>query len=154
MKRINLDLANIPDRSNPNNPFSPTSIHTEAIESLRIRADILTGSDRAIMKAYLETGSTFVQIARIARVSETTIARRIHKLSHRLLDGHYVICLRHKRILTPLELAIARDHFLQGISQKNIAYKRKISVYRIRKIIHKLSNLKLLQRHKHENLPH
>ena len=142
MRRVRINLDNVaengiggvkrPGKSNPT---------AGRIDLLRARVDILTGRDRAIMKFYLENGSTFSQMARLAGVNEATIARRIHKLTKRLLDGEYIVCLRNRDKFSAVERAIAKDYFLDGNPQTKIAAKRKISVYRVRKTLNKIQRL-------------
>jgi len=138
MKRIQIDLANIASRPSASAGLSYTAVYADQVDLLRARAEILTGKDKALMQMYLENGSTFSQMARLAGVNEATIARRIHKLSHRLLDSEYITCLRHREHFSPLEQAIARDYFIEGLSQKAIALKRNTTVYRIRKGLNKI----------------
>jgi predicted DNA-binding protein YlxM (UPF0122 family) len=64
-------------------------------------------------------------------VSESTIARRIHKLTRRLIDGKYMTCLRNREKFTRREMDIAADYFLRGLSLKKIAAKRGWSYYSV-----------------------
>ena len=111
------------------------------IELLRSRAELLSGRDRALMKMYLDNGASFRQMAAVAGVNEVTIARRIHQLVKRLLDGEYILCLRHQNRLGSFALAVAQDYFLAGLSQRRIAEKRNSSVYRVRKALKEIENL-------------
>jgi DNA-binding NarL/FixJ family response regulator len=90
---------------------------------------------------YLENGNTFRQLARLAGVSEANIARRIRKLTSRLTDGNYVLCLRNRDKLTKAEMTIAKEYFLLGLSQKKIASKRKRTFYQVRNTIEKIQRL-------------
>jgi DNA-directed RNA polymerase specialized sigma subunit len=93
------------------------------------------------MEMYLKNGSTFGQMARLAGVNETTISRRVHRLVRRLLDGEYIRCLRKGGRLDSLEQAIARDYFLESLSQKNIALRRGVTAYQVRKTLKKIKSL-------------
>ena len=118
-------------------------VETEArdrIELLRSRAGLLTGKDRALMKIYLENAGTFRQMARIASVNEANVARRIHKLIRRLLDGQYITCLRKRDKLTQEQIGIARDYFVDGLPMSEIAWRRDITYYEVRQ------TMKLIQR--------
>jgi len=103
------------------------------IDLLLRRADILCPADRALVLMHLEKGSRFCDIAQVTGLNEATVARRIHKLVKRLLDDDYVTCLRHRSLLGKTNLAIAKDHFIEGLSMRRIAEKRRITVYRVRK---------------------
>ncbi len=86
MRKIQVDLDNISSADGSKGKFS-TVVCADRIDLLRARSDILTGKDKALMKMYLEKGSTFAQMAQLAGVNEATIARRIHKLMRKLLDA-------------------------------------------------------------------
>jgi len=126
---------------------SPESISTgqntyrDRIDLLRSRISLLTGKDKLLMTMYLENGNTFRQLARLAGVNESNIARRIRRATNRLLDGKYVTCLRNREKLTRAEMAIAKDYFLLGLSQRKIASKRKRSFHQIRKILKRIQEL-------------
>lgn len=111
------------------------------IDMLQSRIGLLSGKDKLLMTMYLENGNTFRQMARLAGVNEATISRRIHKITKRLIDGEYITCLKNRDRFTATELAIAKDYFLTGLSQKKIAKKRNYSVYRVRKILRKIQQL-------------
>ena len=108
------------------------SLHRDGIELLRSRLNLLSGTDKLLMTMYIEHGNSIRQIARIRGASETRIARRIRAISKRLLDGPYIDCLRCRDRLTSLQLAIAKDYYLMGLSMRRIAAKRRWSYYRVR----------------------
>ena len=108
------------------------SLHRDGIELLRSRLNLLSGTDKLLMTMYIEHGNSIRQIARIRGASETRIARRIRAISKRLLDGPYIDCLRYRDRLTSLQLAIAKDYYLMGLSMRRIAAKRRWSYYRVR----------------------
>jgi len=93
------------------------------------------------MEMYLDKGNTFRQMATLAGVSEASIARRIHKITKRLMDGAYITCLRNRDLLTPEQLSIARDCLLLGLSQRATARKRQCSVYRVRKTLKRIEKI-------------
>jgi len=115
--------------------------YRDRIELLRSRVSLLTGKDKLLMTMYLENGNTFRQLARLAGVNESNIARRIRRVTNRLLDGKYITCLRNREKLTRGEMAIAKDYFLLGLSQKKIASKRRRSFHQIRKILKRIQEL-------------
>jgi len=113
----------------------------DRIDLLRNRASFLTGKDRALMQMYLENATTFSQMARLAGVNEANIARRIHKLVRRLLDGQYITCLRNRDKLSPLQIKIARDYFVRGLSMHKIADTNKITYYTVRQTMRYIQRL-------------
>lgn len=113
----------------------------EQIDVLRRRVELLRGRDRLMMIMYLDNGISFRQMGRLMGLNETSIARRVHKLAHRLLEGQYVTCIKNRDKLTRMEMLVATDCFVRGISQKDVAEKRKCSQYRVRRILRKVREL-------------
>jgi hypothetical protein len=111
------------------------------IDILRSRVDLLEGKDKALMKMYLDNGETFSQMARVAGVNVSNVARRIYKLTRRLLDGQYITILRNRNFFTRQDLKIARDYFLKGMSMRKIAWEHGITVYRVRNTMKKIQEL-------------
>ena len=107
----------------------PAAQEAEKIDVLRSRAGLLTGKDRALMKIYLENSGTFRQMARIASVNEANVARRIHKLIRRLLDGQYITCLRNRDKFTHEQIEMARDYFVDGLPMSEIAWRHDTTYY-------------------------
>jgi hypothetical protein len=87
----------------------------DRIDLLRCRAGLLTGKDGALMQIYLDNSGTFRQMARLAGINEANVARRIHKLIRRLLDGQFITCLHNRGKLTEKQIEIARDYFVAGL---------------------------------------
>lgn len=110
----------------------------EAIELLRNRINLLEGQEKVLMKMYLENGNSVRQMARLTGVNETTIARRIRRMTKRLIDGQYIECLRCRSEFTKTELAIAKDYFLMGISMRRIAANRRSTYYFVRETLKKI----------------
>ena len=108
------------------------------IELLRGRLDLLTGTDKVLMTMYIENGNSFRQIARLTRINESKISRRVLRLARRLIDGKYVACLRSRDKLTTEQMKIARDYFLKGLSINKIARRRRRSYYHIRKSLKRI----------------
>jgi predicted DNA-binding protein YlxM (UPF0122 family) len=113
----------------------------DRIDLLRSRATLLTGKDRLLMTMYLNNANTFRQMARLAGVNETNIARRIHKIIKRLIDGEYITCLRNREMFNRAEMVIARQYFLLGWSIKKIAGEQGLSYYGVRKSLKKIQRL-------------
>ncbi|MCF7956020.1 MAG: hypothetical protein K9M75_09485 [Phycisphaerae bacterium] len=113
-------------------------VFSSRIEMLASRTDILNTKDRAIMKMYLKNGLTFRQIAQVAGTNESVISRKIRKLTSKLIDGEYITCLRNRDKFNRVEMAVAKDHFLNGMSQMKIAEKHGMTVYSARKLLRKI----------------
>jgi hypothetical protein len=115
--------------------------HRGRTDVLRSRMHILSGPDKVLMTMYVENGNSCRQIARIAGVNETTVARRIDAIVKRLMDGDYIRCLKSSRKLTVDQLAIAKDFFVLGLPMSKIAVKRFSSVHLVRKALLKIRSL-------------
>lgn len=113
----------------------------EIIELLRSRIGLLTGKDRLLMTMYLDNENSFRQMARLSGLNEATIARRIHRITHRLTNDQYVICLQERDKFTRAQLAMAKDYFIRGLSMIEIARKRNCSYYQVRKTIRKIRHI-------------
>ncbi len=117
------------------------NVYRDRIEQLGSRVSLLSGKDRLLMTMYLKNGNSFRQLAQLAGVSETNIARRIHKIIKRLTEGKYIACLRSRDKFTKSEMAVAKDYFLLGLSQNKITAKRNYSTYGLRKILKKIEQV-------------
>lgn len=113
----------------------------ERIDLLQNRIELLTGRDRVLMSMYLQNANSFRQMAKLSGVNEATIARRIYKIVNRLIDGEYLTCLRRRREFSSLELKVAKDYFVRGLSQRKIAKKRNCSLYHVRKTTRKIQQM-------------
>jgi len=116
-------------------PADHESGRRDRCELLRLRATHLAGEDQALMALYLEGGNSYSQIARLTGEYSTSVARRIRRITRRLLDETYPLCLRNRAAFTVFELAVIRDHFVRGHSCQKISRERHASYYRIRSII-------------------
>jgi predicted DNA-binding protein YlxM (UPF0122 family) len=103
--------------------------------------ELLTGKDRALMQMYLDNANTFTQMARLAGVNEANVARRIHKLIRRLLDGQYITCLHNSDKLTEEQIEMARDYFVIGLPMREIADRHGATYYRVRQTMKRIQRL-------------
>jgi predicted DNA-binding protein YlxM (UPF0122 family) len=117
------------------------SEYRDRIDLLRSRVNLLTGKDRLLMTMYLKNGNSFRQMARLVGVNEVSIARRIYKVTKRLIDGEYIMCLRNRNKFTSFEMAVAKDYFLTGIAIRKNAVKRRRSYYCVRETIKKIQRI-------------
>jgi len=129
---------------NPNIPQKTVEAKNrfrDRIDLLRSRLNMLNGKDKVLMTMYLENGNSFRQMARLIGVSETSIARRIHKITKRLIDGEYITCLRNRNKFNQHQMAIAKDYFWTGLSMRKIAAKRHCTFYRVRQTLNEIQHL-------------
>jgi predicted DNA-binding protein YlxM (UPF0122 family) len=129
-----------PDKSTDERE-KPLEEFDDRLDIIRSRAGLLTGKDKTLMQVYLDNSGTFRQMSRIAGVNEASIARKIHKLIRRLLDGQYITCLRNRKYLTDEQVEIARDYFVDGLPMSEIARRHEISRYTVRKAMKKIQRL-------------
>jgi DNA-binding CsgD family transcriptional regulator len=69
------------------------------------------------------------------------VARRIHKLVRRLLDGEYITCLRNRKQFTQQEMSVAKRYFIRGESMRKIAAREGVTYYRVRQTLKKIQAL-------------
>jgi len=110
----------------------------DRIDMLQKRVNLLSGEDKTLMIMYLRNGNSCTQLSKLAGVSETTISRRINKIINRLTNGQYIKCLRNRHMFSSIELQIAKDYFLKGMSMRKISIKRNISYYHVCRYVKKL----------------
>lgn len=110
----------------------------DKVDLIRQRLSMLSGKDKLLMTMYWENGNSLRQISRLAGSNRKSIARRINKLTKRLMEGQFIDCLRYRNKFTHSEMTIAKDYFLQGISMKKIADKRRVSFYHVRQTLEKI----------------
>ena len=138
MRKADIEISKMPDERVSG---AGKACYTDSAEMLMARAEMLTGKDKVLIQMYLADGNSFSEMARLMGVNEATIARRVRKLTRRLLRGEYITCVRSRRILSGLDKTIAKDYFLQGRSQEAIAQKMGITVYQVRKTLRSLRAL-------------
>lgn len=113
----------------------------DRVDLIRQRLSMLSGEEKLLMTMYWENGNSLRQISRLAGSNRKSIARRINKLTERLMEGKYITCLRYRDKFTMREMAIAKEYYLLGLSMKKIADKRRVSFYYVRKTIEKIQQL-------------
>ena len=113
----------------------------QSVDVLRDKLNLLDGNDRALMEMYLDAGSSFRQMARLAGVNEVTVARRIRSMTRRLVNGQYLNCLRHRERLTAMELKVAKDYYLKALPIRRISVRRGWSYYHAQRTVAKIRRL-------------
>ncbi|MEJ2704633.1 MAG: sigma factor-like helix-turn-helix DNA-binding protein [Sedimentisphaerales bacterium] len=125
MEQVNVNISE--------QALEAKDLRRDRMEVLRRRLELLSGRDKVLMTMYVEKGGSFRQIARLRGVSEASVARRVHQLTERLIHGKFLMCVRNRDRLSGRQMALARDAFLTGLSLRQIAVKRRMSVYAVRK---------------------
>ena len=141
MKRIVVDVERIASEGDFGGVESVRRGYADMVDLVRMRSDILNRADRVFLRMYLEKGSKVPEIAQLVGISEVTVARRIKRLVKRLLDGRYVACLRNQDKLSRFERTIAREYFIDGLSVRKIALKRRITDYKVQKAVRSINEL-------------
>ena len=111
------------------------------IDVLRSRLDLLDGKDRLLMTLYLENGYSIFKISKVTELCQSSIARRIKRLTKKLTEGRYITCLRNSEKFNRYQMVIAKDYFLKGLSMREITKKRRRSLYNIRETISKIKSI-------------
>lgn len=114
--------------------------HRREIEMLKGRLELLTGRDKILMRMYVEHENSIRQIAGLLGVCESTVARRVRRLTKRLLAGRYIESPQARRMFSARQLETAADYFLRGLSIRAIARKRRRSCYYVRSIVTRVQN--------------
>jgi len=114
-----------------------TVTRREAVEVLRMRAHLLAAEDRAMLEMYLEHGNSFRQIGRLMGLDSRNVSRRIRRITRRLADDTYSICLGNHEEFNGREMALIKDYFIHGLTEKGISRKRAVTLYGVRATLRK-----------------
>ena len=117
------------------------NINRDQIDLLRRRLDLLDGKDKLLMTLYLENGYSIFKISKVTDLCQSSIARRIKRLTKKLTEGRYITCLRNSDKFNRYQMVIAKDYFLKDLSMREIALKRCRSLYHIRETISKIKRI-------------
>lgn len=133
-RRMDLDVGILGDEKGDGRFRYCRNLSDGNLDALSHRAEALNGKDRALMKMYL-SGAEISYMAKLAGASETTIIRRIARISARLVDPEYSAFLKKRENFSTADVAIARDHYIGGMSNRKIAEKRGISAYLVKQTL-------------------
>ena len=101
----------------------------------------LDGMDRLLLELVYEKNTSQRQVAQLIGLSETTVSRRVRKLTKGLLSRDYQICLKNRWNLSAFQLKLARERFVLRLSYKAIARRHRISQYRVQYHLHRVSQV-------------
>ncbi len=105
---------------------------------VRQRIGLLDVKDKILMSMYYLDGCNFRRIARLLGVNECSVARRIRKITTRLLAGQYIRCLWNRQFFRSADLQIAKDYYVGGWAFRQIAAERVCSLYEVRRTIERI----------------
>jgi hypothetical protein len=105
------------------------------------RLDWLQGRDRILVEMIYDRGLSYRTVAELTGRRPSSICRRIRTLIRRLLCREYQICLLRRNQLTFLQMCIARERFILGMSRSAIAERHQISLYCVDQHLQHLAGL-------------
>lgn len=111
------------------------------MEKLRKRAEHLNEPERTLVRMYLDNNNSYRQLANLLGVSESTIARRLKRAFRRINSRNFTRITACKQSLEGKEKQIAHDHFISGLTCRQIARKHRMTYYMTRQTISKIKNL-------------
>ena len=114
------------------NTSKPHLKQMHQVELFGLRSELLSGEDKALMQMVFDKGSTFDQIARLTGQNASTISRRFNTLLQKLIARELVTLLHQRKNYDQQDIRIVQEYYLRGQSQKVIAQKLRISLYRVR----------------------
>ena len=141
MAKVVVRMVNLADGNDLGVVRFSSSLAADNADELNARSRVLSSRDRAFMQLYYRSGSTFSEMARVVGVNETTIARRVNKIIARLIRSEYAACLNNGSKLDGIDMSIARDYFIKGLSQIFIAKKRELTRYEVRKRLKRIERV-------------
>lgn len=103
-------------------------------EKLSSRIDMLSEQQKTFVRLFMSSQS-FRRIAKTAGVHEATIARRLKRIAERIGNNDFIAVLSQNGNLTGEEMEVLKDRFVNGMAVKTIAENRKMTCYRVKKII-------------------
>lgn len=122
---------------------SPTraALRRGEIERLLMRAEVLDAGDAALLRAVLDRGLRFSELARAAGVDPRAIRRRYHRLVARLLSSRTTFILRERETWPLARRRAAETVHLQGRPQRAAAKQLGLSLHYLRAELHAIDLL-------------
>ena len=101
------------------------------------------------MSMYLDNEMSYRQIALLLNASPGKISRRIRKIIFELTKGKFILCMKKRELFTRPEIDIAKDYFVGGLSIKQIAERKNMSIYQTRELLKEIRhNINTIQKEK------
>ncbi len=102
-------------------------------EVIRGRIELLDSPDRDLLEAILIQGQSAASLARIMGVRPRTLRERVRRLTHRLSSRRFLDAARSLSYLSAEDAELARMHFCQGLSQRELARRLGTSTHALRR---------------------
>ena len=102
------------------------------------RAAMLRAEERVLVELAVRGGRSHRQIAALVGGTPGSITRKLQRLSRRLSDPLVLALLHPNCTLEPQERQLGVEHFLCGLSAKELATKHQIPAVRVRRVLHSL----------------
>jgi DNA-binding MarR family transcriptional regulator len=94
-----------------------------------------------MMELYLIKGCSVRQLAGLTGMSRQRVTRWLERLTGRLMDDKYLNIYQDRESRSKLQMAIAYEHYLLGLSVRSIAEKLKVSRVTVGKTIRELEEM-------------
>jgi len=117
--------------------FEPTTGRRGRAERMWSRAHLLSTDDQTLLRLHLDGGHSFSQIGRLLGLRPSTVGRRLRRITERLADPTYPLCVRYRHRFSHIELIVIRDFFVRGRSVQQISAARNVSYYASRAAVRK-----------------
>jgi DNA-directed RNA polymerase specialized sigma24 family protein len=99
------------------------------------RAELLARKDRDLLEAVLVRGQPASSLARLMDVSASQVRKRVYRLCRRLNSREFLTAARMLRFLPGEERELARRHFCEGCSQRDLAEQTGRSLHSVRRTL-------------------
>jgi DNA-directed RNA polymerase specialized sigma24 family protein len=100
---------------------------------LRGRLELLADEDRELLDAVLLRGQSASSLARIMGVRPRAIRGRVHRLIGRVTSRRFLDAARALEYLPADEAELARMHFCQGVSQRELCRRLRMTSHALRR---------------------
>ncbi len=101
--------------------------------SIKARADLLEPVDRELIMSVMVLGQSVRTVARMTRISPSTLRRRVRRLLSRISSPEFIATARSLHMLNDTQSAVARYHILQGKTMRVTARIMGMPYYKVRK---------------------
>jgi DNA-directed RNA polymerase specialized sigma24 family protein len=100
---------------------------------LRGRLELLSDEDRELLESVLLRGQSASSLARIMGVRPRGVRRRVHRLVRRVTARSFLDAARALDYLPAGDAELARLHFCQGLSQRELCRRLKVTSHALRR---------------------
>jgi len=108
-------------KSNTTSDYDHRKAWLRTMEQLQMRLALLKKEDRLLPRLYFYKGLSYRDLSQLFGLEERTVARRIKQITDRLMSDKYITVLRHKSQFSEIELEVAYDRYLLGLSYRKIS---------------------------------